>query len=398
MSPETQPCVSRVGLRIDPLDVLFFRDGRPFDAASRAYGGLPLPRTIAGALRTAFLASEGFDFTALRDRARNGSNGPRPTTRDVLQGAPDWILRARFRGPWLALVDEDSGGKATVEPLLPVPATLARVESEGDTGLGKWCRTTPRQGLPGRTDPDLMPLWRRGDPEAKHPRGFLTPEGIRRFLEDRMPDDQQWYEPHDLFDFDARTGIGIDADTLTTARSQIYGVRMLALRRHVPINESPGRMVRVMLYEEVEFPVKPPADLDERLTRPIPLGGEGRQASLKVIDAVDWPGVATAVERSLWLLATPGIFGGGNGHLRADRPDALAPPARLRAAASDSPLAVSGWDIAMNGPRPTRFAVPGGAVYYVEGTFEPDHDSLCSDDELVQEGWGFALRGVWNDG
>ena len=68
MSPTTEPGVARVGLCIDPLDVLFFRDGRPFDAASRAYGGLPLPRTIAGALRTALLASEGFDFAALHDR------------------------------------------------------------------------------------------------------------------------------------------------------------------------------------------------------------------------------------------------------------------------------------------------------------------------------------------
>ena len=36
----------RVGLCLNPLDVLFFRDGRPFEAASRAYGGLPLPRHV----------------------------------------------------------------------------------------------------------------------------------------------------------------------------------------------------------------------------------------------------------------------------------------------------------------------------------------------------------------
>ena len=52
----------------------------------------------------------------------------------------------------------------------------------------------------------------------------------------------------------------------------------------------------------------------------------------------------------------------------------------------------------MNGPRPTRFAVPAGTVYCVEGAFTPASGSLCSDAELVQEGWGFALRGVWNDG
>src|SRR5437870_6544569 len=115
MNSSTQTGVSRIGLCINPLDVLFFRDGRPFDAASRAYGGLPLPRTVAGALRTALLTSEeSFDFAALRDRVRNGSNGPRPTTRDVLGDAPAWILDARFRGPWLALVEEGPGRAQTV--------------------------------------------------------------------------------------------------------------------------------------------------------------------------------------------------------------------------------------------------------------------------------------------
>jgi CRISPR-associated protein Cmr3 len=144
--------------------------------------------------------------------------------------------------------------------------------------------------------------------------------------------------------------------------------------------------------------VYPLTDLHELFTSPIPLGGEGRQASLRVIDATTWPRVATVDGRSIWLLATPGIFGGGGSHARADRPDAIGPPARLCAAASGNPLAISGWDIAMNGPRPTRFAVPGGAVYYVEGAFDPVNESLCCDDELVQEGWGFALRGVWNNG
>ncbi len=49
-----------VGLRLDPLDTLFFRDGRPFDAANRVVGGLPNPQTLAGALRTNLLGASGF--------------------------------------------------------------------------------------------------------------------------------------------------------------------------------------------------------------------------------------------------------------------------------------------------------------------------------------------------
>ena len=36
-----------LGLRLEPLDTLFFRDGRPFDAAARASGGLPQPQPLA---------------------------------------------------------------------------------------------------------------------------------------------------------------------------------------------------------------------------------------------------------------------------------------------------------------------------------------------------------------
>ena len=68
----------------------------------------------------------------------------------------------------------------------------------------------------------------------------------------------------------------------------------------------------------------------------------------------------------------------------------IRPPSFARAA-SLHPQAVSGWDIAMNRPRPTRFAVPAGSVYHVEGDFRPPGGSLCASQELAAEGWGFAL-------
>ncbi|MHB1556529.1 MAG: type III-B CRISPR module-associated Cmr3 family protein, partial [Isosphaeraceae bacterium] len=186
MSPDNPADSTRVGLCLDPLDVLFFRDGRPFDAGARAYGGLPLPRTVAGALRTALLASKGFDFAGLRARSRGGSDHGRATTRALLAElhAPDWILDARFRGPWLALMTEESNGQSSLSPLLPVPATLAR--RDGEKGAeGKWFRSGTRgKNPPGWTDADLpRPLWPPDDRQAKYPGGYLTLDGIRRFLE-----------------------------------------------------------------------------------------------------------------------------------------------------------------------------------------------------------------------
>ena len=72
----------------------------------------------------------------------------------------------------------------------------------------------------------------------------------------------------------------------------------------------------------------------------------------------------------------------------------------LAGAASSAGVAISGWDSIRRGPRPTRFAVPAGAVYFVDG---PGDDAAFLDNQLPdsvnlrREGWGFALQGVWKE-
>ena len=69
----------RLGLRIDPLDVLFFRDNRPFNVGMRGVGDLPLPQTLAGALRTHVWRQLGLNFDRLSERVRQEpERGERP--------------------------------------------------------------------------------------------------------------------------------------------------------------------------------------------------------------------------------------------------------------------------------------------------------------------------------
>jgi CRISPR-associated protein Cmr3 len=379
------PAERRVGLCLKPLDTLFFRDGRPFDASARVLGGLPTPQTLAGALRTALLAGRGFDFRAFAHRRRKHP--------DVLQAlrdcrAPEWIVQTRFRGPWLALQDE----RGQIEPLLPVPQTLVRLkkDKEDQQAPGLWDRAAPLAAgsLPGWRSGEgaRLPLWRKGMPDAKHPGGFLTLDGIRCFLQGGKPDDRHWLEEHELFGFDLRTGIAVNAETLTAAESQIYGIRLLALRGEVE-KEGAHKKKRVCLYAEALLPSGAPKD-DRDFAGPLPLGGEGRHAVLSPTEATAWEHPSGA--GGLWLLATPGLFGKG----RSAFPDRI-PRERLCAAASASPLAVSGWDVARGGPKATRFAVPAGAVYFVDENITLPDGSLCGDDEDAAQGWGFALPGVW---
>jgi CRISPR-associated protein Cmr3 len=238
--------MSIVGLWIDPLDPLLFRDGRPFEAASQATSDLPTPRTLAGALRTALLASSpAFDGARFVANARVG-DGSNTSIRGALltAGAPDWIVNTRFRGPWLAL-DTDP-----IEPLLPVPANLVR---EDKAGQCQWARSEPRPNVPGWNDAPRLPLWRTSLQSAKYPGGYLRLQGIHKFLQGQLPDETDYFRTDQLYALDARVGIGVDADTHTTTDGRLYTVRYLALQSKVTVAGC-KKPARVGFYAEVVLP------------------------------------------------------------------------------------------------------------------------------------------------
>ena len=58
--------------------------------------------------------------------------------------------------------------------------------------------------------------------------------------------------------------------------------------------------------------------------------------------------------------------------------------------------AFSGWDLALRGPKPTRFAIEAGTVYFLAeplAAFQPP--SLCRAEDAVL-GWGHVVNGVWS--
>jgi CRISPR-associated protein Cmr3 len=393
--------MNRWGLRLDPVDTWFFRDGRPFDAANRVEGGLPLPQVLAGALRTALLARHDFDFARFsRLRTSHPDHDVRQHLESCLASQGHWAFDVQVRGPWLALAHD--GG---VEPLLRVPACWSCEEATDGSG-GTWVPSRPWEGpapawlrprMAGAPDVNLLPLWRTGHPDAKHPGGFLTLSGIRKVLRQQPPSDTDWFREEELFGSDVRTGIGVDMESLTAGEGEIYGIQFLAVKPRVvrdrvhPDARDSWQGSQVCLYAEL-CGADPAERVAEWLTEPIPLGGEGRYAvPTCVTPAVDWPQPEPHVSRAMWLLASPGIYG----QTPAWLPDAI-PRSQLRAAASRDPQAVSGWDVARRAPRPTRFAVPAGSVYFVDGPFLPSgSQSLCQDVEDVAQGWGFALQGAW---
>ena len=111
-----------VSYDLEPLDVLFFRDGRPFDAAPRATttAGAPMPQTVAGALRTWLLSRMGADFAALGVAIKRGASF---SAASAAQGQKAGAVgRLGVRGPWFV---------RNGERLVPTPATI-EVEKDAE--------------------------------------------------------------------------------------------------------------------------------------------------------------------------------------------------------------------------------------------------------------------------
>lgn len=365
-----------LGVYLEPLDVLFFRDGRPFGAATRASSGQPMPQTLAGAIWTALLQKYGCDLRALaRGMAQEGQSFQEVV--ETLCGA-GWIADVHIRGPWLARQVDD-----TAEVLTPVPALLhARTKSTDGGGTLQRLSPLPRgQEPPGwqPPEPGLRLLWLKGSEPTEAATGYLKQRGLQVFLDGGIPEGQDLVRAHDLFAYDHRTGIEIAPDQLTAREGMIYGVSLLALQKGVS------------LYAEVELPDESPTNPFAGITS-LALGGEGRRVAVRPApQPVTWPRAEPthAKHKPLVVLTTPGLFTAGW------KSDIL--KNHLAAAAVPGSVAVSGWDLARGRPKPTRFAAAAGSTYLLETS--PPHlpDCLADRADDQAQGWGHYVKGVWFD-
>jgi len=366
-----------VWLCLAPVDTLFFRDGKPFDPASRAASGLPTPQVLAGALRTALLRSAGMDMAQLSNCIRKGV--PFANAAGQVGGSlGEQIAQARVQGPYLGRRD-GKDGRDTI--LYPAPVTLRRVHRDKD----RIVRLDPLGGglsLPGWKPQanGMVPLWTR-DRNILKPldQAWITQKGMSAFLSGGIPSPGHLVSCDDLYGFEDRTGIAVDPGPGTAQDGMIYATRRLVLKHGV------------RFWARVEGSAAL-LDLLPKQNAPglLPFGGERRQVTVTACDNRDGPYVACAVPprqpdhgRCL-VLVTPGLLNGW-------RPPGL----DLVSAAVPGHVPVSGWDLARGGPKPTRFAVRAGSVYFLPPGNDrpPGHGLGHADDTLI--GWGEYCEGVW---
>jgi CRISPR-associated protein Cmr3 len=348
--------MTTIGLILEPLDTLFFRGGRPFGAGLPGESGLPTPQAFAGAIRSFLLAKSGADFERMRGKS---------TTAEAFSAAGvPWLAETSFRGPWLANIS----GVGPPRPYLNTPADIV-MDGKQPSRLRPLLATLPGWEAP---EPGMLPLWLKGVRAAKDRPAWLTFEGLEVYLHDRgLRQDHLRYDD-ELYAIEERTGITIDERKQAAGESLIYSTRALRLYREVAFYgevDLPDHAMSLFIGEQV-----------------LPWGGERHHVFVRKVDPVVWP-EAPCGERVTLLLAVPAFFAA------RWRPDALS-SGKLKAAAVDGPFVVSGWDLARRGPKPTRFGVAAGSVYFVENQSPPSSPFAAGEDAKV--GYGHFLKGTWN--
>ncbi len=349
--------MKRIGIRLEPLDLLFFRGGLPMSEGIRAKSVLRSPQTFAGMVRTLLLERCGANFEAMRGK---------PTLAEACDAAgAGWVAQVKMFGPFLAIVHGNE-----MEPVFPCPANIRKVRGSPDA-IGALLPL--RAAVPGWDPPlpGMLPLWRGGARFEKESPEWITWNGLQAYLCGQPFKPDHFRKTDELLEWEERTGVGINPQTHASKEGILYTTRSLRLR--------PG----AVFYGEIEIP----EDRVSLVSGVAVWGGERRRVKLSVHAPIRWPSPAKS-DRSLILLLAPAFFG------KRWLPGAI-PDGALRASAVTGPYAISGWDLARGGPRPVRFGVNAGSVYFCEG-WEPEGHTLAENQDDALAGYGFFVKGTWN--
>ena len=366
---------------IEALAPLVFRSGKPFGSQAGADGAaFPLPSSLAGLVRTLYADQHKQSFS-------------------------NELRQIAVAGPLLARREEDG----RIVPLLPKPADALYLKDGINTLVMRLAPAPLPQGAGCDLPKALLPVQMIGHLDGK------TVAGPQFWPLDRLvawsagaEQDFRQLEAEGLLSLVAEERTHVALDSLTHASDdghlfQTGGIDLAAYRGKDHWQQ-----------HDLVFLGRGEVELVSTLAT---FGGERRLSRLHPAGSGQWPAqpheleAQTRAAKGLRLtLSSPAIFSAGHlpGWLDAQSLTGTPPSCpgtllRLKAAAIERWLPVSGWDLASHKPRAMRKAVAPGAVYWFELLGDPpagfmDHlwlHPISDNPQDRQDGFGLALPAAW---
>lgn len=369
---------------IEALAPLVFRSGKPFGSQTGADGAsFPLPSSLAGLIRTVHADQQGHGGAEF-----------------------DASLRGiAVRGPLLARREADG----RIVPLLPRPADALYLLDGGQPEVIRLAPAALPDGAGCDLQEGLLPVQMRRQLDGK-PVGGPQFWALDCLMEwgggSALAFEQLRVQGQMALPAEERTHVALDAGSGAADAGRLFQTGGIDL--------AAGRADAGWTSHDLVFIAQGEVDVQATLAS---FGGERRMVRIHAASVRCWPSPPALLEaqirqaRGLRLtLASPAILGGGHlpAWLDADTLEGVPPDCpglrlKLRAAAIERWLPVSGWDLATNKPRAMRKAVAAGAVYWFELMDEPPagfvdtlwFGSVSDHPQDRRDGFGLALPAAW---
>lgn len=353
-------------VRISAIDTLMFRDGRPFNqadaGASEAVSVFPpYPPTIVGAVRAALWKHIGGGWPSCGSLG-NGTNW---------QSEGNVLNQLSFGPPVLLQNDE---------PIFPVPLHVMKAKNDAltrlspgsflESDIGKVRLPSPDESLEGLKTIDGH---------------WVSKAGMQAILNGAVPDAGQLIERDKyLWGNEQRVGIGIDRDTRTTLKAQLY------MATHTRMRDDISLYVKLSGFQQ---------DDKKQFEKTLqPLAGEHRMAEIKACPKkpVILPKLTTALEdgRYCIILLSPLVIDALPG--AGQEIENL--PGKVISACLGKPVVIGGWDSQGRQPIPLRQCIPAGSVWFMRSDRNLKPDDISGPIGKATE-WGFGqiLIGKWHE-
>lgn len=353
-------------IRLQPLDTVFFRDGKPFSQGEETWGDrtvfLPPPAVFYGALRSLYFSQNLDEFAKL---SQNDATANLSIT---------------------AVYLENKSAKS--HRYLPTPRDVIVFDKEEDFAEFKFLQPV-HASASSCPRPYLLKTPEGRDNKADEPDQFLTEKAYKNYLIGKEPSKSNFLATPIIAE--PKVGIGRDDVTHVTGEDgRLYRVDMLRLATHPEELHREGWGF-LLKFENLELTIGKGI---------LKLGGEHKAAQYEIFNDLLDIAILPPVEPFEYFklcLTTPAIFKSGW------YPNLDKLGIELLAAAVGKPCYIGGFDMKERKPKNMYRAVPAGSVYYFKCCVQNNqklidelHGKAISD-VYPEQGFGIAYMGKCNE-